>query len=158
MSAQSPDFISGLFIWSSLSYNKKPMKCFLFPTLMGLLLSGCTIYRSEGRKQFESEAPTKISTASTSSTSFQLKGCKKEGRLETWFNEEFPSQSYELVTAESDLEIWRTHRDKRVEVKALQRSETGTQSCTYEFANDVVWNLYKDQFIRELENNLMTLE
>ncbi len=121
---------------------------------MALLLSGCTIYRSEGRKQFESEAPTKISA----SASFQLKGCKKEGRLETWFNEEFPSQSYELVIAESDLEIWRTHRGKRVEVKALQRSETGTQSCTYEFANDVVWNLYKDQFIRELENNLMTLE
>lgn len=124
---------------------------------MGLLLSGCTVYRSDGRKQFESEAPGKVSTSSTSSA-VQLKSCKKEGRLESWFNEEFPSRTYELVVAENDLEIWRTHRNGHVEVKAIQKSDTATQSCIYEFANDVVWSLYKDQFIRELENNLMTLE
>lgn len=120
-----------------------------------LLLSGCTVYRSDGRKQFESQAPGKVGA---SATAFQLKSCKKEGRLETWFNEEFPSHNYELVIAENDLEIWRTHHNGLVEVKAIQKTETATHSCIYEFANDIVWNLYKDQFIRELENNLMTLE
>lgn len=132
------------------------MKCLLLSTLSVLFLSGCTVYRSEGRKQFESEAPGKVSASS--SAAFQLKSCKKEGRLETWFNEEFPSKTYELVVSETDLEIWRTHRDKRIEVKAIQKTETATQSCIYEFANDMAWNLYKDQFIRELENNMMTLE
>lgn len=120
---------------------------------MCLLLNGCTIYRSEGRKQFESEAPGKVTGAA-----FQLKACKKEGRLEAWLNEEFPSQTYELIVAEPDLEVWRTRRDTLVEVKAIQKSPSVTLSCTYEFADDVVWNLYKDQFIQELENNLMTQE
>jgi hypothetical protein len=119
--------------------------------------TGCSLYKSEGRKNFESEAQGKIDAASTSSA-FQLKGCKKEGKLETWFNEEFPASTYELVLSENDLEIWRTMKDKVVEVKALQKFETSTQSCTYEFANEIVWNLYKSDFIRELENNLMSAE
>lgn len=129
------------------------MKCFILSSLFIFLLSGCTIYRSEGRKQFESEAPEKVSAAA-----FTLISCKKEGKLETWINEEFPAHEYELVLSESDLEIWRTHRGETVEVKALQKTETHTQSCVYQFANDTIWTLYKDQFIRELENNLMTLD
>ncbi|AHZ84130.1 hypothetical protein AB1A81_07205 [Bdellovibrio bacteriovorus] len=129
------------------------MKSFILSSLFVVLLSGCTIYRSEGRKQFESEAPDKVAAAS-----FQLISCKKEGKLETWFNEEFPSHTYELVISETDLEIWRTLRGEVVEVKALQKSEKATQSCIYQFANETIWTLYKDQFIRELENNLMTLE
>ncbi|MEN0058257.1 MAG: hypothetical protein AAGB31_05440 [Bdellovibrio sp.] len=132
------------------------MKSFLVSTLiMTFFLGGCTVYRSDGRKQFESEAPGKISA---SASSFQLLSCKKESSLETWFQQEFPSANYELVVAENDLEIWRTHRDSRVEIKALQKSQGQTHSCVYEFANDIVWNLYKEQFIREIENNVMTLE
>lgn len=127
------------------------MKCFVFTALFISFLTGCTVHRSEGRKQFEAEALAQASA-------FQLVNCKKEGKLETWFHEEFPAHSYELILADTDLEIWRTHRGNVVEVKALQKSDKGTQSCLYQFANEVTWNLYKDQFIRELENNLMTLE
>lgn len=130
------------------------MRCFFLSTLLALLLSGCTIYRSEGRKQFEDNAPAKVSTPAA----FQLKDCKKQGPLETWFNEEFPSHIYELVVSESDLEIWLTHRGSRVEVKAFQHGDASTHSCTYEFKNDTIWNLYKEQFIKELEDNTMTLE
>lgn len=126
----------------------------LLSTLLGLSLSGCTIYRSEGRKQFESEAPGKVSATAA----FQLKSCKKEGRLEAWFNEEFPSETYELVVAEPDLEIWRTHRDQSVVVKAIQKTSSTTLSCTYEFVDDTAWNLYKNDFVQELENNVMNLE
>lgn len=123
------------------------------------LLAGCTVYKSEGRKQFESEAPAKINKSSfTKGSAFELISCKKETKLETWFNEEFPSANYEMVVLDSDLEIWRTHKNALVEVKALQRSAHSTTSCIYHFANDVVWNLYKSQFIKELQNNLMTLD
>lgn len=134
-------------------YNKGVMKALVLSTLAVFFLGGCTVYRSEGRKQFESEAPGKVA-----GTSFQLISCKKEGKLETWFHEEFPAHNYELVVAESDLEIWRTVKGSVVEVKALQKSDKINQSCIYQFANETVWTLYKDQFIRELENNLMTLE
>ncbi len=115
--------------------------------------TGCSLYKSEGRKQFESQAPGKIAGAS-----FVLKSCKKEGVLETWFNGEFPASNYELVMSEADLEIWRTIRDDKVEVKALQKIGNSTQSCVYQFASETVWQLYKETFISELENNLMTWE
>ncbi|KHD87751.1 MAG: hypothetical protein OM95_12085 [Bdellovibrio sp. ArHS] len=130
------------------------MKCALFSVFMVLFLSGCTIYRSEGRKQFESEAPGKVSATAN----FELKSCKKENRFETWFHEEFPSSHYEMVVMGNDLEVWRTHRGVKVEVKAIQKSDSAVHSCIYEFANDIVWNLYKESFIRELEDNVMTLE
>lgn len=120
------------------------------------LSTGCSLYKSEGRKSFESEAQGKIDAASVSS--FQLVSCKKEGKLETWFNEEFPASTYELVLSENDLEIWRTMKGKTVEVKALQKTENSTHSCIYEFSSELVWNLYKADFIRELENNLMSAD
>lgn len=131
------------------------MKLTLAAALLLCFSTGCSLYKSEGRKQFESEAQDKIAA---SAGAFQLKGCKQEGKLETWFNEEFPSRNYELVLAESDLEIWRTMKGSTVEVKALQKMESGTQSCIYEFSSDLVWNLYKEEFIRELESNIMTLD
>ncbi|MFM6929609.1 MAG: hypothetical protein ACKOX6_14160 [Bdellovibrio sp.] len=140
------------------------MKTFTISILSIVFLGGCSISKSSGRSDFENDAPGKISAASfrsttpSKATSFQLKSCKKEGRLESWFNEEFPSTSYELVVAENDLEIWRTTHPGVVEVKAIQKSETATSSCAYEFSSRAVWDLYKDQFIRELENNLMTVE
>lgn len=132
------------------------MKCLLLSTLTFFLfsLNACSLYRSEGRKQFESNAPGKVSTASL----FQLKYCKKSGSLEIWFNEEFPSQNYELILAENDLEIWRSSKNSTVEVKAIQKNDSLFQSCIYEFANETVWNTHKEQFIRELENNMMILE
>lgn len=132
------------------------LKLTLASALFLCFSTGCSLYKSEGRKSFESEAPGKIDAASVAA--FQLKSCKKEGKLETWFNEEFPASTYELVLAENDLEIWRTMKGQVVEVKALQKSENNTQSCIYEFSNEVVWNLYKEDFIRELENNLMSAE
>ena len=120
------------------------------------LSTGCSLYKSEGRKSFESEAQGKIDAASVSS--FQLVSCKKEGKLETWFNEEFPASTYELVLSENDLEIWRTMKGKTVEVKALQKTENSTHSCIYEFSSELVWNLYIADFIRELENNLMSAD
>ena len=132
------------------------LKLTLASALFLCFSTGCSLYKSEGRKSFESEAQDKIDAASV--TAFQLKSCKKEGKLETWFNEEFPASTYELVLSENDLEIWRTMKGDVVEVKALQKTEKSTQSCIYEFYNEIVWNLYKADFIRELENNLMSAE
>lgn len=127
-----------------------------------MFLEGCSVYRSEGRNQFEAAAPSKIKGAafvpSSSSEIYSLTGCKNQGPLETWFNDEFPRANYELVVMENDLEIWRTTRPGTVEVKAIQRGDKNVQACSYEFSSLAVWDLYKEQFVRELENNLMISE
>ncbi len=130
------------------------MKSIFVLALTIIFLSGCSLYKSDGRKDFESAAPGKLKTSSTAA--FQLKSCKKEGSLEAWFNSEFPATSYELVVTENDLEVWQTIRAGAVEVKAIQKTDTSTQSCLYEFSSKAAWEASKDQFILELENNLMT--
>ncbi|WP_413587286.1 hypothetical protein [Bdellovibrio sp. HCB274] len=125
-----------------------------------VFLAGCSVYKSDGRNQFEAAAPAKISTAAFDSSSpiYKLTGCRNQSFLETWFNDEFPRANYELVLMDNDLEIWRTTQSGVVQVKAFQRAEKAVQSCSYEFASVAVWELYKDQFIRELNNNLMISE
>jgi hypothetical protein len=114
---------------------------------MMVFLSGCSVYRSEGRKQFESEVNEKAAA-------FTLLSCKTEGKLQSWFEEEFPLNNYELVLSEPDLEIWKAAFIDHVEVRALQKNDNGnTQACVYRFANEMIWNLHKENFIQELENN-----
>jgi len=144
-------------------YTKKTMKSLISLLILNFLLSGCTAYQSGGRKQFESDASQKLTASSLQSSSqspsaspFQLQSCRQESRIETWFKEEFPTQNYELVLSEDDLEIWKTTKNKIVEIKALQRNETGDLVCTYAFASEAVWNQNQESFVSELRNNLMT--
>ncbi|GEM_PF-1374088 len=126
----------------------------LFLTSILILSSGCSIYRSEGRKQFESEAPGKIEA-----NGFQIRSCEKIGKLENWFKTEFPAHNYELIVADNDLEVWKTpSHGGAVEVTAIQKINTDIHSCIYEFSNEVSWQSNKEQFLRELDNYLMSVE
>lgn len=122
-----------------------------FFILNSLLLAGCTVYESGGRKQFESDA-----SSNAKISSFELQSCRQESRIQTWFQQEFPAQDYELVLADDDLEIWKTTKNSNVEIKALQKNETGELVCTYSFASEAIWNQNQASFVSELRNNLMT--
>lgn len=129
------------------------MKAF-FLTSIFLLSSGCSIYRSEGRKQFEAEAPAKVEA-----NGFHIRSCKKIGKLENWFKTEFPAHNYELIVADNDLEVWKTPVPSGlVEVTAIQKIDTDIHSCVYEFPNEVSWQAHKEQFLRELDSYLLSLE
>ena len=126
----------------------------LFLTSILIFSSGCSIYRSEGRKQFESEAPAKIEA-----NGFHIQSCKKIGKLENWFNTEFPANNYELIVADNELEVWKTlHQGGPVEVTAIQKINTDIHSCVYEFSSELSWQTNKDQFLRELDTYLMSVE
>ncbi|WP_413581217.1 hypothetical protein [Bdellovibrio sp. HCB288] len=136
------------------------MKLLAYPLISIVFLAGCSVYKSDGRNQFEAAAPAKISTSALDSSShiYKLTGCRNQSFIETWFNDEFPRANYELVLMDNDLEIWRTTQPGVIQVKAFQRDDKAVQSCSYEFASVAVWDLYKDEFIRELNNNLMISE
>lgn len=133
------------------------MKCLLLLSFP-LLINGCSIYRSEGRKQFESEAPNKVSVNSVP-VLFQPKNCKKIGSLETWFKEEFPAQNYELIIAKDDFEVWLEYKETSMEVTAIQKNNSfKNKSCVFEFNNENEWDLYKDIFLQHVEDNLTIIE
>jgi len=112
-------------------------------------LSSCTFYRSEGRKRFEDAAPSEAVTATS------LQKCETLNKIESWLTQEFPTQSYELVFSDYDLEVWKHPlADQSIEVKTLQKISGGVQSCTYLFADENIWNLYRENFIDVLLNNM----
>jgi hypothetical protein len=128
------------------------MKSLFLVFILMPVLSACSLYKSEGRKQFDSQAPSKIS-------GFALQGCHREGKIETWLNQEFPNKNYELVSSDSELEIWKTNGPATIEVRASQKDDSGlTTTCTYLFASEEVWSLYRTQFVKELENNVLMTE
>ncbi len=134
----------------------KMLKWILVSSLLGSFLSGCTIYRSEGRHQLENEVPKKVAEANAQN--FELVQCKHESRLETWWQEEFPKRNYTLVVSDIDLEIWSAFVGPAIEVRVLQRNDNSTESCLYRFADISSWNHHQEQFIFEMRNNLLTTE
>lgn len=133
-----------------------------------LFLPACSVYKSQGRKQFETDSAAKLTTTSKpraksqvglSTRAFELKSCRNQNKLATWFQAEFPMRTYELITAESDLEIWKNRlEDGSVEIRATQTSETGSTTCIYQFASESVWRAYQEIFLQELSNNMMTAD
>ncbi len=125
------------------------MKYFFFIPFL-IVLSACSLYRSKGRNQFEYDANNGIHTSS-------LKSCQKQNAFSAWIQDEFPTQNYEMIHLEPDLEIWKSHlNDGSVEIRAIQTNEDKSRlSCTYQFANETTWQQMQKQFVQELENNLM---
>ena len=120
------------------------------------------MYKSNGRKQLESDAPGKVQS---SAQSFTLESCHQVGALKAWLQDEFPNKTYELVVSETDLEVLKyTNAQGEIEITVTQAEAPGTgadlqssaTSCLYRFANEETWKANKSQFIEDLENNMMT--
>jgi hypothetical protein len=124
-----------------------------FPKLFLLffLIGGCTVYRSEGRKQFESDSNLK---ASTNSFSFALQTCINSiDNSQNDFIGEMPQLTDELIYANHRVEAWLSYHNNSVEIKTIQMGELTSQVCTYLFENEEIWASSKQFFLRELEIN-----
>lgn len=121
-----------------------------------MLLTSCSIYSSAGRKQFEEKAPNSIQA-------FSLQSCRKLSAAETWFTEEFPSSSHELVEMNPDYEVWgKPMKNGQVEVTVFTKNDMGintsTESCIYKFESKSIWLTYKKSFLDELSRSLISLD
>ena len=121
---------------------KKSLAILFLNFLAITALPGCSVYRSDGRDQMENEVPKKVAD---SKKQLSLLGCKTEGRLESWLQEEFPEQIYTLEMSEPDLEIWTTSFPPEIEVRALKKINTSTKVCVYRFLNEDAWNSFKQK-------------
>lgn len=117
------------------------------------LLTSCSFYSSAGRKQFEEKAPASIQA-------FSLQSCHELGAAETWFKEEFPSSTYELVEINQDYEVWgKSMESGHVEVTVLSKPDAKTtESCIYKFESKQVWSTYKKSFLDELARSPVNID
>lgn len=121
-----------------------------------MLLTSCSIYSSAGRKQFEEKAPNSIQA-------FSLQSCRELSAAETWFTEEFPSSSHELVEMNPDYEVWgKPMKNGQVEITVFTKNDMGihasTESCIYKFESKSIWLTYKKSFLDELSRSLISLD
>lgn len=128
-----------------------------------MLLTSCSLYSSAGRKQFEEKAPTSITTTSQkpleSIQSYSLLGCRELSVAETWFREEFPNTSHELIEMHPDYEVWgRDIENGQVEITVISQDNKTTESCLYKFESKKIWQIYKKSFLDELSRSLVSLD
>lgn len=120
-----------------------------------LILSACSVYTSEGRKEFEQSAPSEIQ-----SQAYWMINCRELSTAETWVRSEFPNASGELIDLTEDYEIWKKPQGKGpVDITVLTKQDDNvTQSCAYRFESEEVWKKNQQKFIKELSNSLANEE
>ncbi len=122
-----------------------------------MLLTSCSVYSSAGRKQFEENAPNSIQA-------FSLQSCRDLSAAETWFKEEFPKSSHELVEMHPDYEVWRDNiKNGEIKITVFSKTDASnptstTESCTYKFESKKTWLIYKKSFLSELSRSLINLD
>jgi hypothetical protein len=132
------------------------MRALIFLLSMGLIFSGCSLYSSAGRKQFED----KVSTVPLQT--YSLLGCRDLGKAETWLKEEFPASNNELLEMNPDYEVWaKTLENGSMEVSVFSKPEAGegtlAQNCLYSFPSRDSWKNHRQAFLQELANSLVDL-
>ncbi len=104
--------------------------------LLGLLLSGCSVYKSAQRKDFEKNSPNVITVSAQTY-------CQKMETLPAWIEREFPSEQQELLASEEDLEVWKTtSRNGQITARMFRPAGNGVESCSHTFKNEKDWELH----------------
>ena len=147
---------TGLFFAQSRAYNFRMIQRCAGLLFTCWVLSGCSLYSSAGRKQFEEKAPASVDQA------VSLSGCRNLTSGEAWLKEEFPPRENELIEMNSDYEVWlRSHEAAPWEVTVLTKHDSdngdAAQICTYEFAGHDAWLTHRKDFLGKLSNSLVDL-
>ncbi len=109
--------------------------------LLNLLLlyscCSCTLYKSEGRKTFETQSPGQIRTLS-------LIGCNEiQNPRGSFDHSEWTPQGHEVRVSKQDQVI-------NAEIDFI--TQTQKQSCTYPTENQNTWLSSRDYFFAELDD------
>ena len=109
----------------------------IISTIIFALLLGCTIYKSEGRKTFETQSPSQIRTLS-------LVECTENSNISpTDFDKvEYTINGHEILIRFSETKVY-----AQVSFMDMQPQ----QSCIYSANNPEEWEKFKEYFYVEID-------
>lgn len=95
-------------------------------------MTGCSVYKSAMRKDFENQVPnSKLNSASVSDVSAKMSQCSTYDPLTAWMLRQFPTTPSQLVAADEGVEIWKQHHaDGRTTLKSYSAKPAGVEVCT----------------------------
>lgn len=115
-------------------------RALLSTLVFSLLTSGCSIYRSSVRKEFESNSLGRVAAVSIDRSSHDKENCRWLGRVQTWLESEFPGEEEELLHTDADHESWLARRaDGTLRLKTFESLDDRTLVCERVFASEREW-------------------
>ncbi len=106
-----------------------------FLTSSLFLLNACSFYKSEGRKNFENQAPAQVRTLS-------FEGCHSEAPQ---------LSSYETLSTPQGKKVYAVYTEERVVVYAPLSGINQKSVCAYSAPNQSYWLESKELFLTELD-------
>ena len=125
----------------------KMARALLSTLVFSLVTSGCSIYRSSVRKEFESNSLGRVAGVETlksiereKTASHEKETCRVLGPVQSWLESEFPGEEEELLHSDTDHESWLAHRaDGTLRLKTFEPLDDRTLVCERVFASEREW-------------------
>lgn len=109
--------------------------------------SSCSIYKSEGRKNFETQSPGQIRTLSLVECGPQPEYSQTLSQLNLVFDKfEYTNQGYEIKVSKSQNEIY---------AQFDYRNKNNQETCTYKANDQMEWESLKLDFFNEVDRFLV---
>lgn len=119
------------------------VRALLSTVVVTLLTSGCSIYRSNVRKEFESNSLGRVAAISIDrekAASHEKENCRLLGPVQTWLENEFPGEEEELLHTGDDYEAWLSRRaNGSLRLKTFESLDDRTLVCERVFASEQEW-------------------
>ncbi len=106
----------------------------LFTLFILVTFSSCTLYKSEGRKNFETQSPGQIRTLS-------LVGCAEIQNAE----------AYEPMWTPNGHEVHIYELNQEIQAEVALRNEGQQKFCTYRSPNQESWLFSREIFFAEID-------
>jgi len=116
--------------------------------LFFFVLSACSLYRSEGRKSFESKAEENLDLQSVS----QMQ-CDEISNVQYWYETHIPAPGTEWIeTSSTSLEVWmHTDESGRIVVQSYEQTQPHITRCNISFSTRKDWKKFKAFYFKSLE-------
>lgn len=89
-----------------------------------VFLTGCSVYKSATRNNFESQSPSRVIAGQS------LTKCSLQDAMTAWMLRQSPGAPAELLMAEDGVEIWRHHHgDGTTSLRSYRATATGIEVC-----------------------------
>lgn len=113
-----------------------------------LSLSACSLYRSEGRKSFETKAEENLDLQS-----LQQMQCDEISAVQYWYETSLPKAGSEWVEPPSEsLEVWLRHDSSgRVLVQSYEQTQPHITRCNIAFASRNEWQKFQAFYFKSIE-------
>ena len=122
----------------------KKISSFILFLFSVFVISACSIYKSEGRKSFETKSPTQAASLAVQST---IQNCRNISEMALDFEANFSMAHRELLSAREGYEVWKTVLNNgQIQISEISQLENDYSVCESIFKSEEDWQNSKSEY------------